>query len=75
MERLSDNEYLKGMHKSHRSYYSEAATCVKIIENEKACIDKEFISFEQKNKVDVYSTLNIIFSHFYKVARQLRQIC
>lgn len=28
-----DNEFVKGLHKSHRSYYSEATTCVKIIEN------------------------------------------
>lgn len=67
-----DNEFLKGMQKSHRSYYSEAATCVKIIENVKEYIDKDFITFEQKNKVDIDSILNIIFTHFYKVARQLR---
>ena len=41
-----DNELIKGMQKSHRDYYFEAATCVKII-------DKDFITFEQKNKVDV----------------------
>ena len=67
-----DNEFVKGLQKSHRSYYSEASTRVKIIENVKEYIDKDFIIFEQKNKVDVDSTLNIIFSHFYKVARQLR---
>jgi len=43
-----DNEFLKGLHKSHHSYYSEAATCVKIIENVKEYIDKDFITFEQK---------------------------
>lgn len=67
-----DNEYIKGLQKSHRSYYSEASTRVKIIENVKEYIDKDFITFEQKNKVDIDSALNIIFSHFYKVARQLR---
>ena len=67
-----DNEFVKGLHKSHSSYYFEAATCVKIIENVKEYIDNDFIIFEQKNKVDVDNTLNIIFAHFYKVARQLR---
>lgn len=67
-----DNEFIKGLQKSHRSYYSEASTRVKIIENVKEYIDKDFITFEQKNKVDIDSALNIIFSHFYKVARQLR---
>ncbi len=67
-----DNEFVKVLQKPHRSYYSEAVTYVKIIENVKEYIDKDFITFEQKNKVDVDSTLNIIFSHFYKVARQLR---
>ena len=67
-----DNEFVKGLQKPHRSYYYEASTCVKIIENVKEYIDKDFITFEPQNKVDVDSTLNIIFSHFYKVARQLR---
>ncbi len=67
-----DNEFVKGLQKPHCSHYSEAATCVKIIENVKEYIDKDFITFDQKNKVDVDNTLNIIFSHFYKVARQLR---
>lgn len=67
-----DNEFVKGLQKSHRSYYYEASTCVKIIENVKEYIDKDFITFEQKNKVDIDSALNKIFSHFYKVARQLR---
>lgn len=67
-----DNEFIKGLQKSHCSYYSEADTCVKIIENVKEYIDKDFIIFEQKNKVDIDSILNIIFTHFYKVARQLR---
>lgn len=67
-----DNEFIKGLQKSHRSYYYEAATCVKIIESVKEYIEKEYITFEQKNRIDVDSSLNIIFSHFYKVARQLR---
>ena len=67
-----DNEFLIGLHKAHRSYYYEAVTCVKIIENVKEYIDKDFIIFEEKNKVDIDSALNIIFSHFYRVARQLR---
>lgn len=66
-----DNEFVKGLHKYHRSYYSDAVTCVRIIENVKEYVDKDYIPFE-KNKVDVDSILNIIFSHFYKVARQLR---
>lgn len=67
-----DNEFIKGLQKSHRSYYYEAATRVKIIENVKEYIEKDYIVFEQKNKIDVDNSLNIIFSHFYKVARQLR---
>lgn len=67
-----DNEFIKGLQKPHRTYYSEASTHVKIIENVKDYIDKDFITFEQKNNVDIDSALNIIFSHFYKVARQLR---
>lgn len=67
-----DNEFIKGLQKSHSSYYCEAATCVKIIESVKEYIEKDFITFEQKNRVDVDNSLNIIFSHFYKVARQLR---
>lgn len=67
-----DNEFVKGLQKSHRNYYYEASTCVKIIENVKEYINKDFITFEQKNKVDIDSALNIIFSHFYKIARQLR---
>lgn len=43
-----DNEFVKGLQKSHRSYYSEASTRVKIIENVKEYIDKDFIIFEQK---------------------------
>ena len=67
-----DNEFVKKMKKSHRNYYYEASTCVKIIENVKEYINKDFITFEQKNKVDIGDALNVIFSHFYKVARQLR---
>lgn len=67
-----DNEFIKGLQKSHRDYYFEASTRVKIIENVKEYIDKDFIKFEEKNKVNVDNALNIIFSHFYKVARQLR---
>lgn len=67
-----DNEFIKGLQKSHHSYYLEASTCVKIIENVKEYIDKDFIIFEQKNKVDIDSILDIIFSRFYKVSRQLR---
>lgn len=67
-----DNEFVKGLQKSHRNYYYEASTCVKIIENVKEYINKDFITFEQKNKVDIGDALNVIFSHFYKVARQLR---
>ena len=67
-----DNEFLKGLRKPHRYYYSEAVACVKTIENVKEYIDKDFIIFEEKNKVDIDSALNIIFSHFYRVARQLR---
>lgn len=67
-----DNEFIKGLQKSHRNHYSEASTCVKIIENVKEYIDKDFIIFEQKNKADIDSVLDIIFSRFYKVARQLR---
>ena len=63
-----DNEFIKGLQKSHRSYYYEAATRVKIIEY----IEKDYITFEQKKTIDVDGSLNIIFSHFYKVARQLR---
>ena len=48
-----DNEFVKGLQKSHRSYYNEASTCVKIIENVKEYINKDFIAFEQKNKVDI----------------------
>lgn len=46
-----DNEFIKVLQKSHRSYYSEASTCVKIIENVKEYIDKDFITFEQKIKL------------------------
>jgi len=67
-----DNEFIKGLQKSHRSYYYEAATRVKIIENVKEYIEKDYITFEQKKTIDVDGSLNIIFSHFYKVARQLR---
>ncbi len=67
-----DNEFIKGLQKSHHGYYLEASTCVKIIENVKEYIDKDFIIFEQKNKVDIDSILDIIFSRFYKVSRQLR---
>lgn len=67
-----DNEFVKGLQKSHRNYYYEASTCVKIIENVKEYINKDFITFEQKNKVDIDDALNVIFSHFYKAARQLR---
>lgn len=67
-----DNEFIKGLQKPHRSYYYEAVTRVKIIENVKEYIEKDYIVFEQKNKIDVDNSLNIIFSRFYKVARQLR---
>lgn len=67
-----DNEFIKSLQKSHRSYYYEAATRVKIIENVKEYIEKDYIVVEQKNKIDVDNSLNTIFSHFYKVARQLR---
>lgn len=33
-----DNEFIKGLQKSHRNYYYEAATHVKIIENVKEYI-------------------------------------
>lgn len=45
-----DNEFIKELQKSHRNYYYEASTCVKIIENVKEYINKDFITFEQKNK-------------------------
>lgn len=67
-----ENEFVKGLQKPHRGYYSEADTCVKILENVKEYIDKDFITFEHKNEVDIDSALNKIFSCFYKVARQLR---
>ena len=53
-----DNEFVKGLQKSHR--------------NVKEYIEKDYITFEQKKTIDVDGSLNIIFSHFYKVARQLR---
>lgn len=73
MERLPLAESFEPYHSvRERSYYYEAATCVKIIESVKEYIEKDYITFEQKNRIDVDSSLNIIFSHFYKVARQLR---
>lgn len=66
-----DNEFVKGLQKPHRNYYSETSTRVKIMESVKEYIEKDFIAFEQKNNVDIVSVLNIIFSHFYKAARQL----
>lgn len=38
-----DNEFIKGLQKSHRSYYYEAATCVKIIESVKEYIEKDYM--------------------------------
>ena len=73
MERLPLAESFEPYHSvRERSYYYEAATCVKIIESVKEYIEKDYSTFEQKNRIDVDSSLNIIFSHFYKVARQLR---
>lgn len=46
-----DNEFIKSLQKSHRSYYYEAAIRVKIIENVKEYIEKDYIVFEQKIKL------------------------
>ena len=68
----AEHEFIKGLNKSHNSYYIEALTCVKIVENVKDYVEKDYIPLNQEEKVDIDSILNTIFSRFHKIARQLR---
>ena len=66
------HEYVLHFVDLEENYFENASTLVQTLENVKDYIEKGFISFETKKKIDVDETLDRIFWRFHKVVRQLR---
>ena len=67
-----EHEYVLHFVDLEENYFENASTLVQTLENVKDYIEKGFISFETKKKIDVDETLDRIFWRFHKVVRQLR---
>ena len=67
-----EHEYVLHFVELEENYFENASTLVQTLENVKDYIEKGFISFETKKKIDVDETLDRIFWRFHKVVRQLR---
>lgn len=67
-----DNTFIIQIDKVEENDYKKAAACIEILKSIKEQVEKGYIILGPDDSVDVQNTLNIIFSHFHKVARQLR---
>ena len=69
---MPDNTYILELDKLEEHYPSHTKACIGILNNIKQQVEKGFITLTPSNLLDVFVVLNIIFSRFHKVARQLR---
>ena len=66
------NDFIKRFEQLNKTYFTQASTCIKILENVVEYINKGFLPFEKESSLDVDAELNRVFSRFHKIARQLR---
>lgn len=66
------HEFVKVFETLTENDYSNAETCVQILENVKEYINKGYIILEQEKTINADDALEKLFLRFHKVARQLR---
>ncbi|MEL7657861.1 MAG: hypothetical protein AAGU75_18360 [Bacillota bacterium] len=67
-----DNEFIKAFNEIDDNLFYSAKACIELLNSLIEYIKKDYISTYKKNAINVDFILNLIFSRFHKVARQLR---
>jgi hypothetical protein len=68
----SDSPYLSKLDELSKNELSYAKACIQLLHSLIEQIEKGYISVSSQDTVDLSSNLNIIFSRFHRVAKQLR---
>lgn len=67
-----ESDYINVFSELSESSFSNANICVQTLQNIKEYIKKNYISIEQKNNIKIDEILDLIFTRFHKIARQLQ---
>lgn len=67
-----ESDYMNVFSELSESSFSNANICVQTLQNIKEYIKKNYISIEQKNNIKIDEILDLIFTRFHKIARQLQ---